>query len=319
MKIIHAPHLAVHLGEPQPISRSELERYGHVEIADDDDRLIGDIVTQLVAAQANIVIGAEPEVEAPPFTPTSWWLATVRINHDLVIPASFQPRPAYGIDRAGLVHFAYPSQLPVADFIRAVDDGHYDTSEHTLVVTRAGEFGGNGHAISSLVLWLLQEFPMILLGVGVDRALVRRDDRRREELEDLAASWAAREIHYPMSLRNFVESKHQWFTSALAIRLGISEGAASRLLESLGYEASTDDPELFQYSDGPGARAARTAWSDAEWQPTFVSLDELLDSGDRRPRLPYEGMDAIPPQGGSRHAISAAREWVRKLLSHRRT
>lgn len=318
MKLVLAPHLAVQLGEPPSISRSELERYGHVEIADEDDDLIGDVVTRVVTGHSDNVVGAEPQVDAPPFTPTSWWLATVRDDGDRVTLAFFQPRPAYGIDRAGLVHFAYPAQLSVADFIRAIDDGHYDTSEHTLVVTRAGEFGGNGHAISSLVVWLLQEFPMILLGVGVDRALVRRDDRRREELEDLAASWAAREIHYPMSLRNFVESKHQWFTSALARRLGISESAASRLLESLGYEASTDDPELFQYSDGPAARAARTAWLDAEWQPTFVSLDELLDSEDRRPRLPSEHLGAIPPHRASRHAMSTARDWARKLLSQRR-
>ena len=155
-------------GEQSPIRWSELERYGSVEISDEADDTVGDFVRRVITDSTTIVAGSEPALDAPPFTADYWWLATVRTDGDHVALASLEPRDAYGIDSNGHVHFAYPRELPVAAVVRAIDEGHYSSTEHVLVVTRAGEFGGNGHAVSSLVVWLLQEFPLILLGVGLD-------------------------------------------------------------------------------------------------------------------------------------------------------
>jgi hypothetical protein len=225
VKFVLAPHLKVWFGEPSPLRWAELERYGSVDVPDGVDDTIGHVVKRIITDHAAIVVGTEPAVDAPPFTPDYWWLATIRRDGEQATPTSLEPREAFGIDADGLVHFAYPRELTVAAMVRAIDAGHYSTTEHTLVVTRAGEFGGNGHAVSSLVVWLLQEFPVILLGVGLDRALIRRDERKRDDLEELAASWAGRHILYPRSLRLFVESKRAWYPALLARRLSIPEAA----------------------------------------------------------------------------------------------
>jgi len=282
VKIVLAPQLEVRFDQPS-MPWSELQRYGAVEVADDTNGLIRDIVRQVITDRAATVVGAEPDVDAPPFTPGLWWLATVATKGERATTTSFEPREAVGIDADGLVRFAYPRELSVADLVRAIDEGHYPTDEHTLVVTRTGEFGGNGHAIESLVLWLLQEFPVILLGVGVDRAMLRRDARKQEDLEELAADWAGRHILYPMSLRLFVESKHAWYAAVLARRLSISEAAALRLLKAVGYASAPHDPDLMEYSEEREAEAARQMWLEAEWQSTFTSIDELLEADFERP------------------------------------
>ena len=289
MKFVLAPQLEVRSGERPPMLWSELQRYGAVEVADDAEDVVGDLVQRIISDHAATVVGAEPEVDAPTFTPEYWWLATAQTNGELVTTTSLEPREAFGIDADGLVRFAYPRELSVAAIVRAIEEGHYSTNERTLVVTRAGEFGGNGHGVSSLVLWLLQEFPVILTGVGVDRALIRRDARKREDLEDLAASWAGRHILYPMSLRLFVESKSAWYPAVLAKRLGLSEEAAHRLLDAIGYRSAPHDQDLMEYSEELDAEAARQMWLEAQWQPTFTSIDELLESDSTRPELPtYE-------------------------------
>ncbi len=316
MKFVLAPHIPVSLGEPLPLTWSALERYGSVEISDDVDDTIGEVVKELITDHAGDVVGAEPSVDAPPFTPDYWWLATVLRDGDQITMVSLPPQEAYGIDADGLVRFAYPRELPVAAVVRAIDEGHYSTTEHTLVVTRAGEFGGNGHAISSLVIWLLQEFPMILLGVGVDRALISRDQRKRAQLEDLATAWAARHILYPMSLRLFVESKRAWYSAVHARRLGISEAAAQRLLEALGYRASPHDHGLMEFSSMPDAQAARQLWTDAQWQPTFTSIDELLDSDSERPEPSSDIEYASPPAW--RPFSERARRWLGSIVNRRR-
>lgn len=308
MKLVLAPHLKVWFGEPSPLRWAELERYGSVDVPDGVDDTIGHVVKRIITDHAAVVVGAEPAVDAPPFTPDYWWLATIRRDGDQVTTTSLEPREAFGIDDDGLVHFAYPRELTVAAMVRAIDAGHYSTTEHTLVVTRAGEFGGNGHAVSSLVVWLLQEFPVILLGVGVDRALIRRDERKRDDLEELAASWAGRHILYPRSLRLFVESKRAWYPALLARRLSISEAAARRLLEAVGYRPSPHDHDLLEYSEEPDAKADRQMWSDAEWQPTFASIDELLESDSSRPELPTDPQYASPPIW--RRSLAHVRHWL---------
>jgi len=119
-----------------------------------------------------------------------------------------------------------------------------------------------------------------------------------------------------MSLRLFVESKHAWFTSVLAQRLSFSEAAARRLLEAVGYRESPHDHDLMEISGDPDAQAARQMWSDAEWQPTFTSIDELLESDSSRPEPSSDFQKASPPRW--RHSIERVRDRLRALLDRRR-
>ncbi len=137
-----------------------------------------------------------------------------------------------------------------------------------------------------------------------------------EDLEDLAASWAGRQILYPMSLRVFVESKRAWYPSLLAQRMGTSEVAARRLLEAVGYRPSPRDHDLMEYSEGHDAQAARQLWSDAEWQPTFTSISELLESDSSRPELPTDHQYAYPSVGW--RSLAHVRHWLVTLVSRRR-
>lgn len=292
MKIVLAPQLDLPPGPRPPVLWDELVRHGVVEVPDDSEDSVSKVVKQLIEARPDLV-GAEPQVDAPPFSAELWWVSTVRRRGDAADVVMIPAMDAFGIDADGRVHFAYLRDMPLANLVRAVAQGHYDSDEDHLVVTRAGEFGGNGFLITSLVLWLLQEVPSVLLGVGADRAVLRRDAQKREELEDLAADWAGRHILYPMKLKQFIETKNSWFSSVLAQRLAMSEAAARRLLDAVGYEQSLHDDELMEYSDSPAAQGKRQRWEDAQWADTFTTLDELLDSQTGRPDNP-PAMDEFP-------------------------
>lgn len=265
------------------MSWDELVKYGEVEVPSDSEASVHEVVSQTIGEERPDLVGIEPDVDSPPFSAESWWLATVRRNGNVATVMPFEPADAFGIDERGLVHFHHPPQMPLCYLARAIAEGHYSSDEDLLVVTRPGEFGGNGFQITSLVLWLLQEFPAVLLGVGVDRVMLRHDSKKREELEELAADWAGRHVLYPRKLKQFVESKNAWYPSVLAERLALSDAAARRLLDAVGYAASAHDAELMEYSDSEDAQAARLAWDEVEWEPTFTSLDELLDAGTDRP------------------------------------
>lgn len=286
MRLILAPHLGVGVNPRPPMSWDELVRYGEVEVPSDSEANLYDVVSQIIREQRPDLIGVEPQVDAPPFSAEWWWLATVRREGSVATVMPLEPADAFGIDEHGLVHFQHPQQMPLCYLAKAIAEGHYSSDEDILVVTRPGEFGGNGFQIESLVLWLLQEFPAVLLGVGVDRLVLRHDTKKREELEELAADWAGRHVLYPRKLKQFVESKDAWYPSILAKRLALSEAAARRLLDAVGYVASPHDAELMEFSDSEDAQAARRSWDDAEWEPTFTSLDELLDAGADRPEAP---------------------------------
>ncbi|SEC00085.1 hypothetical protein SAMN04489844_1481 [Nocardioides exalbidus] len=283
MHFIFAPQLDFPLQPRPPIPWDELVRHGEIEVPSETDGSVREIVRRLISEQRPDLIGAEPHVDAPAFSADLWWLATVRREGELAIVRNFDLGDAFGIDEHGLVHFAYPREMPLHQLARAIAEGHYDSDEDYLVVTRTGEFGGNGFGITSLVIWLLQEFPSVLLGAGVDRGLLRHDMKRREELEALAAAWAGQHVLYPMKLKQFVESKDAWFVSVLAQRLAMSTGSARRLLDTLGYEQSPHDEELMEISDSFAARALRQQWEDVQWEDSFVSIDELLDAGTARP------------------------------------
>jgi len=284
VKLILAPHLAASLGDAARIMpQAKLERYGTAEIADGSTETVEAVVKRVIGEHRDNVVGAAPHVDAPPFTEDYWWLATVSRTGDAAQVRSFPPARAYGVDAQGFVRFEYPRDLRVADLARAIDDDNYSTSDHVLVITRAGEFGGNGHPVTSLVIWLLQEFPTILLGAGVDRLLLRHDGGKQEQLRKLAAGWAGRHIEYPHSLRKYVETRPAWYPDKLGQRLEVSSAAARRLLETLGYETSPHDQDLMEQSESARARASRSAWIDAESALTFVSLDELLNSDAERP------------------------------------
>lgn len=287
MRLILAPHIDLGANPRPPMTWDELVRYGEVEVKSDSDATVHDVVSQVIGEQRADLIGAEPLVDAPPFSAEWWWLATVRREGDAATVMPLEPGDAFGIDEHGLVHFHYPQQMPLRYLAKAIEEGHYSSDADLLVVTRPGEFGGNGFQITSLVLWLLQEFPAVLLGVGVDRLVLRHDTEQREQLDELAADWAGRHVLYPRKLKQFVESKNAWYPSVLAKRLALSEAAARRLLDAVGYVASPHDGDLMEFSDSEDARAARSRWDDVEWERTFTSLDELLDAGTDRPEVSY--------------------------------
>jgi hypothetical protein len=316
MRLILAPHLAVGANPRPTMSWDELVRHGGVEVLSDSEATVHDVVSQVIGEQRPDLVGVEPQIDAPPFSAEWWWLATVRREGDVATVMPFEPADAFGIDEHGLVHFTHPQQMPLRYLLKAISEGHYSSDEDILVVTRSGEFGGNGFEITSLVLWLLQEFPAVLLGVGVDRLVLRQDTKKRDELEELAADWAGRHVLYPMKLKQFVESKTAWYPTVLAERLALSEAAAKRLLEAVGYVASPHDAELMEFSDSPSAHAARRCWDEVEWERTFTSIDELLEAGTDRPEmsdltpLPDEEWDS--PQEESASVWSRLRDWFRR-------
>lgn len=316
MRLILAPHLAVGASPGPAMSWDELVRHGEIEVPSDSDATLRELVSEVIGQQRSDLIGVEPLIDAPPFSAEWWWLATVRREGDMATTMPLEPADAFGIDEHGLVHFQHPQEMPLRYLSKAIAEGHYSSDEDILVVTRAGEFGGNGFQITSLVLWLLQEFPAVLLGVGVDRLVLRRDTKKREELEELAADWAGRHVLYPRKLKQFVESKAAWYPTVLAERLALSEAAARRLLEAVGYVASPHDAELMEFSDSPSAHAARRRWDEVEWERTFASIDELLEAGTDRPETsdlsaPSEdGWDSPPEERTP--AWTRLRSWFRR-------
>lgn len=274
MKLILAPHITVRVG-PRDLPARDLARYPIVDVPGTPDDLLADVIEDAIRANADAVVRAASHLDAPPYTPDWWWLAGITRLGDPVEFLSFGPSHLYAIDAEGRLHFRFLAEIRLADYLRAVDEGHYPTSEHTLIVTRGAEFGGNGPLVPSLLTWILREFPWVLLGVGIDRLAVRRDRKKREDLERLADDWAARRLENPATLRRFVETKDRWYPSVLSQRLALSEAAARRLLEALGYVPGVDD--VMELKETAHGRAARDAWAEAEQAESYVTLDELLD------------------------------------------
>lgn len=276
MKIVLAPQVTARLDGPRPFSREVLERYPSIEVPDTSDRLLIDVISDTIRANADIVVGAESQIDAPPYSTDWWWLAVITQEGDPSDVMSFGPGFFYGVDTDGRVHFLFRSEIRVADYIRALEAGHYPTTQHTLLVTRGGEFGGNGAMVASLLVWLLQGFPWILMGYGIDKASLRHDQKKQDDLEKLAIDWAARRIKHPAHLRMFVTTRQRWFATALAERLALSEAAAARLLTALGYEPGEGD--VMEYHETAQGLAARQAWQEAERREDgLASLDELFD------------------------------------------
>lgn len=277
MRLLLAPHVKALLNEDQEITRESIDRFGAIAVIDDTvEATLSEVVSQAIEEHRDKVVGASLDVDAPPFTPEAWWLAHVRKCGPAVKLKPFDPGRAVGIDREGRLVLKYPGDLNLDDYLRAVDEGHYPSKEHELAITRSGAFGGNGFFVASVVVWLLQQFPAVLVGAGIDRQMLRLDKRRREAFENLALDWAARKIAYPRELREFVETKLLWYPDVLGQRLAISPDAAARLLATLGYTGMDDG--LMEFCDTPDARAIRQVWLDAERAESHVTLDELLDA-----------------------------------------
>ena len=149
---------------------------------------------------------------------------------------------------------------------------HYRATEPTLVITRGAEFGGNGAAVATVLGWLWDFAPGVILTLGIERSLGWRKARRERRIQQLADNWAASNIQHPRHLRRFVETKRRWFPSVLAERLSLSEPAARRLLAALGYEPGGDD--VMELRIGPEATRSRDTWIYGENWPDHQMLDE---------------------------------------------
>lgn len=304
VKLVLAPHVAVRLDGPQHLSADDLARYPSVEVSEESRDLLEHVVDGAIQTYARRVVDAERQVDAPPFRPGTWWLATVSEggSDGEVAITSFPPSFFYGIDIAGRVHFLHRDEVRVDDFARALDEGHHGPTDGTLLVTRAGEFGGNGAFVPSLVVWFVEMFPGVLLGVGADRLVPRHDEAKREELQRLAGAWAARHIAFPSSLRQYVETRPVWNPEALARRLDLSPTAASRLLRALGYKDCGED--MFEFDGSSEAEAARDRRLDAERSHSgFATLDELLAGPGTT--VPQTSAPATRSQAGSIAEIGA--------------
>lgn len=303
-----APQVPVRLDGPQRFSVDDLTRYPSFEVPDQLRDLLERVVDDAIQHHARRVVDVEKQVDAPPFRAGTWWLAILSEGEDVgdAYVTSFPPTYFYGIDPTGRVHFLHRNELRVDDFVRALREGHYGPADGTLLVTRAGEFGGNGAIVPSLVVWLLEMFPGVLLGVGADRVALRNDKAKCEELQKLAGSWAARHIAFPSSLRQFVETRSVWYSEALARRLEVSPAAAARLLRELGYRDCGED--MFEFDGSSDAEAARDRWLDAERSHSgFATLDELLEGDDDA----RETQTPLPPMG------PPVAPWWQRLLRRR--
>lgn len=276
MRIVLAPHLEVDF-RPRAFAAEVLEKYPSALVADDSQAIVDEVVREAIQ-RTEEALHDDVELDAPPFTASSWWVATVERQDGNVTVHSFEPVHFYAIEENARVRFERSlANLRVAELARALSEGHYPSTESTLVITRSGEFGGNGASVASLLGWLWDFAPEVLFALGVERGLSWHRARKDRRIRRLAEDWASGNIHHPRYLRRFVETKRRWFPSILADRLSLSEAAARRLLASLGYEPGADDAMELRIS--PEAMRSRDTWIYGESWPhhEVFSEDDIAD------------------------------------------
>ena len=110
MRLVLAPQLEVRW-ERRTIDAPDLAMMPTVDIADGSDELLADLITQAIRDRPDLT-GSHPDVDAPPFAPDSWWVATIqtgadRINVDAYLPAHF-----YGINEHRVCALSFLSRRP---------------------------------------------------------------------------------------------------------------------------------------------------------------------------------------------------------------
>lgn len=278
MKLILMPQLSV-TWESRRLSAADVHAAPQIDISDDSEERLREAINRAINDHPE-TMEPDPTVDAPPFATDWWWLAWIEWQGDEAIVTSCKLGQFYGIELHGRVRFeAHLHAITVADFVRAQAEGHYPSQERSLVVTRTGEFGGNGAGVESIALWLLTFAPGVLVPLGIDVLRDRRKRKNQEKLEALAEDWATRNIQHPTYLREFVETKRRWHPPILGTRLAIPPEAARRLLESLGYEPGEDD--YMELKISAEAMRARDIWINGEsaqyYAETYEDIEEFLE------------------------------------------
>lgn len=272
MRVTLAPQLGVS-HEIRALSTDVLEAMISVEIDDESEAPIAHLVRELIRKHSPELAAGPPQSDSPRLTADDWWLAFVwgRLDGRVEIESADLGNVLYGLDERGRVKMDQPNgdTVTVAEFCRAVSAGHYATSERTLIVTSPGEFGG-GPEVVELVMWIAKEVPWVLAGLAAGRLTNRHDLAQEERRQLLATNWAQQRIESPDELRRFVETRPTWYPEALAVRLSLNDEAASRLLEALGYEPTSDGAMTLRSS--LAALTRRDHWVAAELSATYDKL-----------------------------------------------
>lgn len=274
MRLILMPRLLVSW-EPRVLPAALVDEAQHIELPDDSNEPLRSAIERAISDHP-WTMERDASVDAPPFGPGSWWLAWIERHGDTATVTSCELAQFYGIQPDGLVRFEpHLYEITIADFVRALDEGHYPTSQRTLVITRSGEFGGNGAGVESLAEWLLTFAPGVLASMGIERVKRRHNEKKQTKLEELADSWTSRNILHPTYLRRFVETRRRWYPNVLAERLGLSPEAARRLLAAIGYEPGEDD--VMELKTSWEALRARDTWISGETTDYYAEVHEDIE------------------------------------------
>jgi len=119
VNLVLAPHVAVRLDGPQHLSADDLVCYPSVEVSEESRDLLEHVLDGAIHTFARRVVDAERQVDAPPFRPGTWWLATFSEggSDGEVAITSVPPSLFYGIEIAGRVHFLHREEVRVDDFM----------------------------------------------------------------------------------------------------------------------------------------------------------------------------------------------------------
>lgn len=164
------------------------------------------------------------------------------------------------------------SQVTVGQFVRALDEGFYDSVQHEVVVVPPPEVGGNGVIVGTIVEWLLRHAPDVAYAYVGTKATDRVLSAKSGRLQRLSADWAAQRISSPFQLRIWIDRKGEWFPETLGTRLAIPSEAAERLLIALGYEKN--EHGLMLRCNTPDALERRHQWMIGEHETFMSQFDE---------------------------------------------
>ena len=206
--------------------------------------------------------------------PNDWWLGhPVPTESGVIEVVVREPAPAYGVlDDGRLLMDEGFGEVTVAQFVRALDEGYYDSARHEVTLVPPPEVGGNGFLDGTIVEWLVRHAPDVIFAYVGTRVADTSLALKSRRLEQLAAAWAAQRIDSPYQLRMWIDRKGEWFPQSLGDRLSLPAEAAERLLTALGYEKNENG--LMLRRSTPRALELRDTWMLGEHGDFLGQFDE---------------------------------------------
>ena len=164
MRIYICPHVEAHFAMRE-FSKEHLTKYPTVEIPDDDARPLAKAI-QAAIRQVPGSLSDDSRLDAPGFSKRNWWISTVQWTDAGVELQSMTPGRIYAVADDGRVRFEQNFRgIRVRELSQALREQDGGPSGSTIVVTRAGEFGGNGVLVPSILQWLWQFAPEFLVAL----------------------------------------------------------------------------------------------------------------------------------------------------------